>query len=199
MALAIPPLDRLSVITAGQGPARALSALFGAPLRNEAHLEYSEQTRRQRSLWAARLDAAILQAERPVLLVANGASCFAATWWARLSPHDYIARVAGALLIDPLAGEGEAAHFASPRTRLPFPSLLLSGDTTDAGLAARVQALAAGWGSAVGGMPQLPHARRSGSHWQGARELVLRLTAGIVERRAQAADALAAALAPGEG
>jgi hypothetical protein len=99
-------------------------------------------------------------------------------------------------LIDPIAGEGDAAHFASPKIRLPFPSLLLSGDTPDAAVAERVQALATGWGSAVGGIPQLPHARRSGSHWQGARDLVLRMTAGIVERRAQAADALAAVLAP---
>ncbi len=196
MTLATTPLDRFSVISTGNGPARALSALFGAPLRSDAYLAYSEETPRQRSLWAARMDFAILHAERPVLLVANGASCFAATWWARLSPRDYIARVAGALLIDPIAGEGDAAHFASPKIRLPFPSLLLSGDTPDAAVAERVQALATGWGSAVGGMPQLPHARRSGSHWQGARDLVLRMTAGIVERRAQTADALAAVLAP---
>ncbi|MET3711558.1 putative alpha/beta hydrolase family esterase [Sphingomonas trueperi] len=196
MTLVTTPLDRFSVISTGNGPARALSALFGAPLRADAHLDYSEETVRQRSLWAAKLDSAILHAERPVLLVANGASCFAATWWARLSPRDYITRVAGALLIDPIAGEGDAAHFASPKIRLPFPSLLLSGDTPDAAVAERVQALATGWGSAVGGIPQLPHARRSGSHWQGARDLVLRMTAGIVERRAQAADALAAVLAP---
>lgn len=196
MTLATMPLDRFSVITTGHGPARALSALFDSPLRSDAHLDYSIDTPRQRSLWAAKLDAAILHAERPVLLVANGASCFAATWWARLSPRDYIARVAGALLIDPIAGEADAALFASPKIRLPFPSLLLSGETPDAAVSERVQALAAGWGSAVGGLPQLPHARRSGSHWQGARELVLRMTAGIVERRAQAADALAAALAP---
>jgi len=196
MTLVTTPLDRFSVISTGNGPARALSALFGAPLRADAHLAYSEETPRQRNLWAAKLDSAILHAERPVLLVANGASCFAATWWARLSPRDYIARVAGALLIDPMAGEGDAAHFASPGIRLPFPSLLLSGETPNAAIAERVQALATGWGSAVGGLPQLPHARRSGSHWQGARELVLRMTAGIVERRAQAADALAAALAP---
>ncbi|WP_333572797.1 alpha/beta hydrolase [Sphingomonas sp.] len=196
MTLVTTPLDRFSVISTGNGPARALSALFGAPLRADAHLAYSEETPRQRNLWAAKLDSAILHAERPVLLVANGASCFAATWWARLSPRDYIARVAGALLIDPMAGEGDAAHFASPGIRLPFPSLLLSGETPNAAVAERVQALATGWGSAVGGLPQLPHARRSGSHWQGARELVLRMTAGIVERRAQAADALAAALAP---
>ncbi|UYY77227.1 alpha/beta hydrolase [Sphingomonas sp. R1] len=196
MTLATAPLDRFSVISTGTGPARALSALFGTPLRSDAHVDYSEETPRQRSLWAVKLDSAILHAERPVLLVANGASCFAATWWARLSPRDYIARVAGAVLIDPIEGEGDADHFASPKIRLPFPSLLLSGAGPDAGVAARVEALATGWGSAVGGLPQLPHARRSGSHWQGARELVLRMTAGIVERRAQAADALAAALAP---
>jgi predicted alpha/beta hydrolase family esterase len=198
MTLVTAPLERFSVITTGNGPARALSALFDAPLRSDAHLDYSSETPRQRSLWAAKLDSAILHAERPVLLVANGASCFAATWWARLSPRDYINRVAGALLIDPIAGEGDAALFASPKIRLPFPSLLLSGDTPDMAVTERVQALASGWGSAVGGIPQLPHARRSGSHWQGARELVLRMTAGIVERRAQAADALAAVLAPGE-
>lgn len=198
MTLVTAPLERFSVITTGNGPARALSALFDAPLRSDAHLDYSSETPRQRSLWAAKLDSAILHAEWPVLLVANGASCFAATWWARLSPRDYINRVAGALLIDPIAGEGDAALFASPKIRLPFPSLLLSGDTPDTAITERVQALATGWGSAVGGIPQLPHARRSGSHWQGARELVLRMTAGIVERRAQAADALAAVLAPGE-
>ncbi|WP_010545516.1 alpha/beta hydrolase [Sphingomonas elodea] len=198
MTLATTPLERFSVISTGSGPARALSALFGAQLCTDAHLDYSEATLRQRSLWAAKLDSAILHAERPVLLVANGASCFAATWWARLSPRDYINRVAAALLIDPIAGEGDAQHFASPRTRLPFPSLLLSGETPDAAVAERVQALATGWGSAVGGLPQLPHARRSGSHWHGARDLVLRMTASIVERRAQTADALAAVLSPAE-
>lgn len=195
MTLATTPNDQFSVISTGAAPAGGLAGLFGMPLRSDAHLGYSAETPRQRSLWAAKLDDAILHAERPVLLIASGASCFAATWWARLSPRDYIARVAGALLIDPIAGEGDAAHFASPRIRLPFPSLLLSGETVEPDVAARVQALAQGWGSAVGGLPRLTQARRA-SHWQGARELLLRMTAGIVERRVDAADALAAALSP---
>lgn len=129
MALAAIPNDFFSVITAGNHTSGILQAILGAGQPVGAHLDDPTDIDRQRSLWAAKLDHAILRAERPVLLVARGQSCFAATWWARLSPRDYIARVAGALFIDPLEADGAAAaRFASPRIRLPFPSLLLNGD-----------------------------------------------------------------------
>lgn len=191
MALAAIPNDFFSVITAGNHTSGILQAILGAGQPVGAHLDDPTDIDRQRSLWAAKLDHAILRAERPVLLVARGQSCFAATWWARLSPRDYIARVAGALFIDPLEADGAAAaRFASPRIRLPFPSLLLNGESPDSDAVRRAQALALEWGGALDSAPRT----EALSRWQGAREFVMRMTAGVVDRRAQAAGALAAAL-----
>jgi uncharacterized protein len=140
----------------------------------------------QRNLWAARLDGAVLAAERPVLLVADGASCFAAAWWARLSPSSYVSRIAGALLLDP--GADDAAGFASPRVPLPFPSIVVS----DRKAAERLAALAESWGSGMAQAPAL--IGRRGGKWHAAQEALARITARVVERELRVADTLAVAL-----
>ncbi|WP_152997761.1 alpha/beta hydrolase [Sphingomonas sp. HT-1] len=192
MALATTPNDFFSIVTTGSRTSGILQSLLGMGELG-AHLDDPADAGRQRSLWAAKLDHAVMGAQRPVLLVASGRSCFAATWWARLSPRDYIDRVAGALFVDPLEADGaSAALFASPRTRLPFPSLLLSGERADGEAVRRAQDLALEWG----GMVDAASRGEAPSRWQGAREFVMRMTAGVVERRAQAAYALAAVLDP---
>lgn len=91
-----------------------------------------------RNLWAARLDEAVRLADRPVLLVAHGVSCFAVAWWARLSPASYVTKVAGALLVEPLRTAVSASpeqRFAGPRTLVPFPTLLVEAASGAADLA----------------------------------------------------------------
>ena len=74
------------------------------PVKGDDHVVLHDGERR--SLWAAQLDAAVMRADRTVLLVAEGLGCHAASWWARLSPASYVSRIAGALLFDPPADGG---------------------------------------------------------------------------------------------
>jgi predicted alpha/beta hydrolase family esterase len=111
-----------------------------------AHIELAPHGH-ARNLWAAKLDEAVRLAERPVVIVAFGVSCFALAWWARLTPASYLEQVAGALMIAPLGASVIAArgaeNFAGPDTRFSFPSLVIEEADTDA----RAEGLAASWGS----------------------------------------------------
>jgi predicted alpha/beta hydrolase family esterase len=143
----------------------------------------------ERNLLAARIDRFMADADRAVVMVANGAGCLAAAWWARLSPTDYVARVAGAILIDPRQPDAAGAApirdaFASPATRLPFPSILVDGGE---GRRALSSMLAREWGSeTVQGSATSP-TTRGGRAFQ----LLERLTNAVVEREVRAAERLA--------
>jgi hypothetical protein len=126
-----------------------------------------------------------------VLLVAEGVGCFAASWWARLSPSHYVSKVAGALMFDPASPPRDADArqlFASPAIQLPFPSILLTPDDAelrdDAALGAQVDS----WGSRrVAGSRQRTVDQ---SAWWSAQRLVNRFTRAIVEHDVQRAHAL---------
>lgn len=148
-------------------PAGLLPAVLLGPAR---HVFCRADTPAQRNVTAALIDDAVAGADRAVLLIAEGIGCAATAWWARLSPRSYVERVAGALLIDPEAGAG-AAPYASPRSRLPFPSLVL-GTGLDA------QHLSGEWGSRLLAAPALPAAApRNGL----LRTVMQRFTTAIVE------------------
>lgn len=165
MDLALPSLaNRFSLVTLGERRTPGFGRLFDLPANAATHVPVSARRLSDRTRLAAGIDSAVLNADRAVLLMAEGAGCFAAAWWARLSPADYVGRVAGALFFDPSAdGEG---RFASPRVALPFPSVLV-GD-------AEARALADGWGSSVVDDAEGP--------LQRAQRAVHRFTAAIVER-----------------
>lgn len=174
-----------------------ISAAVSAPWRHlfatpaHTHIPYRAATRAERNLLGARLDAAVTRAEGAVLLVAEGASCFATAWWARLSPAAYVSRVSGALFFDPIEEEGENLDtlldtFASPRTRLPFPSIVLGGEDKRSALATRVRALAEGWGS---GMVAVSRSDASGP-MRRTRGIIERFTAGVVAREVRTGRAL---------
>jgi len=193
-AIALPSSDYFSVITTADRRSRTpWRALLNLPRFGDAHIDYADETEAQRTLWAARLDEAVRRAERPVLLVASGASCFATAWWARLSPASYVSRVSGALLFSPVgrAARSDASEkFASPRISLPFPSAVIARD----GEEARLRALVEDWGSGLlvpGGHDRVA----SGGAWQQAHALLSRATARVVENRMRVADALGVALA----
>lgn len=183
-ALAVP--GSLSVVTvAERGVASpAWRAMFNWPETGNAHVAFDSKTPHQRNASAAHLDDAVAYAERPVLLVAQGASCFAAVWWARLSPSSYVSRVAGALLFNPFDDDGaEIADtlrkFDSPRSALPFPSILLDGGpATD-----RLRAVAGDWGSRLADARDLGQlGMAKAGPWRQAQRMIERYTAAVVKR-----------------
>jgi uncharacterized protein len=173
MDLALPALaDRFSVVTLSERRVPAWSRLLDWPVAGNAHVPVRARRLSDRNLLAAKIDRAVLDADRAVLLVAEGAGCFAAAWWARLSPADYVGRVAGALFFEP--GAKDEARFASPRVALPFPSVLVGDD--------EVRALADGWGSSVVDGEEGPLLR--------AQRAVHRFTAAVVEREVRSGERL---------
>lgn len=193
-SLALPTGDLFSVVTTADRGTRSPSwkSLLNWPRFGDAHVDYAADTPAQRNLWAARLDEAVLHADKPVLLVASGESCFATAWWARLSPASYVARVAGALLFTPLvrhASDG-SEKFASPRVALPFPSAIIGGQPAHDGPGDRMLALAEGWGSRFLEAGWDAARDDDASAWQQAQHAVMRLTARVVERDMRVAEAL---------
>ena len=184
-ALTLPANLSLVEISASAAPWRDL---FAAPA--QTHVPYRASTISERNLLGARLDAAVTRAEGAVLLVAEGAGCFATAWWARLSPAAYVSRVAGAVFFDPIE-EDESVEalldtFASPRTRLPFPSIVLGREDRRSLVASRVRALADSWGSGV-----IAGSRRDAAGpLRRTRGILERFTAGVVAREVRTHRAL---------
>ena len=139
----LPDLDLpvLTIFDCGDRPDRSLLAHAGQIV------EIGGQG--GRNLWAARLDEAVRLAERPVVLVAYGVSCFAVAWWARLSPTTYVEKVAGAVFVRPLE------HVASPEQRFDGPKIRMAFPSVLADTGAEAAALARDWGSRLAGSQAL--------------------------------------------
>ncbi|MES2989309.1 MAG: alpha/beta hydrolase [Pseudomonadota bacterium] len=179
-SLVLPAQNPFSIVTTGAGARTPVwKALLNWPRFGDTHVDFAADTPNQRNIWATRMDEAVRRADKPVLLIASGESCAAAAWWARLSPADYVSKVAGALLFAPRGPEGDM--FASPRTPLPFPSAVVERNTTR-----RALALAESWGSGL--LEDGWHAEGD-SAWQQAQAAVMRLTARVVERDMRVARA----------
>ncbi|MBC9033410.1 alpha/beta hydrolase [Sphingomonas sp. JC676] len=187
LALALP--NDFSIVAIADRQLAGLGALFEGA--GSARIPFKARTAAERNVLAARLDAAVIQADRAVLLVAHGASCFATAWWARLSPASYVSRVAGALFFEPIEGDETSVGnlldtFASPRSALPFPSIVLGGETAPKDLRPQIRALAQSWGSRVviGGHVEID------SPISRTRRAIERFTSAMVERDMRVADAL---------
>lgn len=106
-----------------------------------------------RNAWVTKLDEAIRRAQAPVILAAHSLGCLAVAWWAELSPQPYGWPVAGALLVAPAdvdrpGAQAEITAFApSPRTPLPFPSILVASRDDPWITIDRAHSLAVDWGS----------------------------------------------------
>jgi len=167
---------RLSVVTVGDGDGiPAWQRMFGWPAGGSDAVPLDARSAAARTVWAAKLDRAVREADTRVLLVAEGLGCAASAWWARLSPAHDVRKVAGALLFAPPADDG--GLFASPRSRLPFPSLVIRPGGMADDLAAAVDA----WGSrlVVGDRVRDRHA--GAVAWRQAHRLFLRLTQQMVD------------------
>ncbi|MEH3038639.1 MAG: alpha/beta hydrolase [Sphingomonas paucimobilis] len=129
-----------------------------------------------RNMLGARIDRFVSEADRQVILLAHGAGCRAAAWWARLSPSHYVQRVAGAILLDP-AVDDAGTRFASPATLLPFRSMTL--DSTG-----RIETLAREWGSEV-------LSGDSAARGGGLLRLIERMSGAVVAHDVRTAEKLA--------
>jgi predicted alpha/beta hydrolase family esterase len=191
-ALTLPA--NLSLVEVSSAAAAPWRRLFAASAHE--HIPFRAGTRSERNLLAAKLDSAVTRADGAVLLVAQGASCFATAWWARLSPASYVSQVAGALFFQPIE-EDESVEalldtFASPRTPLPFPSIVLGGDRSRAALASPTRALAETWGSKL----VVAAPSDAAGPLRRTRGLIERFTAGVVAREVRTANALIGRVRP---
>lgn len=106
-----------------------------------------------RNTWVTRLNLAIHQAGRPVVLVAHGLGCIAVAWWAEYERPQHGNPVVGALLVAPPdvdrpGTDPRLARFAScPRAPLPFPSFLAASQNDPTCSLRTAQLLASDWGS----------------------------------------------------
>ncbi len=132
------PLPSILALTDGPPPAAMADAM--ARLRATL-LPIGRATEADRNILGAKIDRFVGDADAQVILMAHGAGCRAAAWWARLSPAHYVQRVAGAILVDPVAEAGRD-RFASPSIALPFRSV-----TVDHSQPAMIASLAREWGS----------------------------------------------------
>lgn len=115
-------------------------------------LEQNDWDRPLRGDWSARLQETVLDAPRPVVLVAHSLGCILVTWWAAHSPLA-ARKVRGALLVAP--GDTEQPQLReqlpgwSPvmMQRLPFASIVVGSDNDIYCSAQRVHAMADAWGA----------------------------------------------------
>jgi predicted alpha/beta hydrolase family esterase len=112
--------------------------------------------------WSARLEETVADADGPVLLVAHSLGCATTAHWAAQHP-DNAAQVAAAWLVAPADTERAdappaVAGFAPlPRAPLPFASQIIASDNDPYCAAARADALARQWGSALTVLPAAGH------------------------------------------
>ncbi len=106
-----------------------------------------------RNTWVNKLNLAIIQADRPVVLVAHSLGCLAAAWWARYEMPAHGNPVVGALLVAPPdvdrpGTDPRLARFsACPRDPLPFPSFLAASENDSHCKIWTARMLARDWGS----------------------------------------------------
>jgi predicted alpha/beta hydrolase family esterase len=106
-----------------------------------------------RSDWESCLDAAIIGAGKPVVLVGHSSACALVAHWAVGAGPARHARIVGALLVAPSDPEGPnypvgPEEFAPvPMVRLPFPTIVVASTDDPYVTAAQARAYATAWGS----------------------------------------------------
>jgi hypothetical protein len=134
--------------------------------------------------WIARLDRAVRESPRPLVLAAHSLGCLAAVWWAALSWSEaFSEKVVGALLVAPPDVDSENIEFRLrdfrplPRVRLPFPSILVASRNDPYCRYETAQDLARSWGSEIVDAGAVGHINSASA--LGEWSCGLRLLAGI--------------------
>ena len=132
--------------------------------RSNAHrVELGMWDNPHRNTWVNKLNLAIRDAGRPVVLVAHSLGCHAVAWWAQLEQPAPGHNVVGALLVAPpevdfFPRDERLEGFApTPSLELPFPSILVAS-RNDPYIGMRAaRRLARAWGSQFADAGEVGH------------------------------------------
>jgi len=157
-----------------------------------------------RNTWVNKLNLAIHQADRPVVLVAHSLGCLAVAWWAEYEQPSYGNPVVGALLVAPPdvdrpGADPRLARFgACPRKPLPFPSFLAASQNDHYCKLRTARMLAADWESSFVFAGAVGHINADSGigDWDFGKDLLDRLLRNDRHRRNR--DHAAAHAAPRE-
>lgn len=143
-----------------------------------------------RNTWVNQLNLAIRQADRPVILAAHSLGCLAVAWWAQLERPGPDSPVRAALLVAPpevdqRPHDARVATFApTPRSPLPFPTILV-GSHNDPYMSLRAaRRLAAQWGSSFADAGRVGHINADSGlgEWTFGQFLLARLIRGVSQQ-----------------
>lgn len=109
--------------------------------------------RPHRNTWVNKLNQAVADADRPVVLVAHSLGCHAVAWWNALERPGADGKVVGALLVAPPVIDigpldSRLGAFAPmPREKLSFPSILVASQDDPYASFGHSRKMARLWGS----------------------------------------------------
>ncbi|SAL86815.1 alpha/beta hydrolase [Caballeronia terrestris] len=161
--------------------------LLERKLPNARSVPPLEHDKLNRAARVAALDAALAQIDGPVILVAHSAGVMITVHWAQLHRRN----IKGALLATPPdfnapMPEGypapatlhEHGWMPTPRTRLPFPSIVAASTNDPLARIERVEELAQAWGSRFIEVGAVGHLNPASGHgeWPRAEEFVAELS-----------------------
>ena len=136
-----------------------------------------------RNTWVNKLNLAIHQANRPVVLVAHSLGCLAVAWWAQYERPSYGNPVVSALLVAPPdvdrpGADPRLARFGCcPREPLPFPSFLAASQNDGYCQLRTARLLASDWGSSFVFAGAIGHINADSGigDWAAGKDLLNRL------------------------
>lgn len=139
-----------------------------AKLPTARRVEFGDWDAPTPQLWTARLAAAVLEARRPVVLVAHSLGVVTV---ARAAPAMPASRIAGAFLVGlpdvetPNDLPANLAAFAPiPTAPLPFPTVLAASRTDPYCAYGRAEAFASAWGADLADAGEAGHINTASGH-----------------------------------
>jgi len=165
-----------------------------------ARVDLESWDRPHRNGWVNKLNLAIRDAGRPVILVAHSLGCHAVSWWAAMERPRYGDPVIGALLVAPPEidvapiDDRLKAFAPSPKAPLPFPSIVVASQDDPYIRFHRARRLAQFWGSRFADAGHVGHINADSDlgAWRFGQFLLRRLTGTGDRQEAAQAEALLA-------
>jgi hypothetical protein len=158
---------------AKHGLRRVLQRDFDRPVRDE---------------WVATLDAAVRACDEPPLLAAHSLGCSLVAQWAKETGGE---GVAGAFLVAP--SDVEAPNYPPqgrsfdqvPKTKLPFPSIVVASTNDEYVSAARAELFATTWGSRFVVIGEAGHINSASGYgpWPEGEQMLFDFRASIAGER----------------
>ncbi len=188
MAFATRTADETPLILTVPGLDNSCSAhwqiIWERELENCARADLGAWESPNRNGWVNKLNLAVRDAGRPVILVAHSLGCHAVAWWAALEKPGFGNPVVGALLVAPpeldvAPIDDRLTSFGpAPRAPLPFPSIVVASHDDPYIKFHRARRLAQFWGSRLADAGSVGHinAQSDLGAWHFGQFLLRKLT-----------------------